>query len=198
LFCNTSSDFPDLKTNINKISETIKTEEIKYLKTLGKGIDMIDAHLKNNATLDADTIFTLYDTYGFPYEITEEIALENKISLDKQGYEKLMLAQKEKARGSKSFKEKSILKLDTNHETSFIGYSKNNQKAKVLAIYHENNEVKEASLINNNYSVILSDTCLYPEGGGQISDIGKISLADSKFNVVDVQKINNIIIINVF
>ncbi|MCH1416289.1 MAG: alanine--tRNA ligase, partial [Gammaproteobacteria bacterium] len=192
--CNTSSDFPDLKTNINKISETIKTEEIKYLKTLGKGIDMIDAHLKNNATLDADTIFTLYDTYGFPYEITEEIALENKISLDKQGYEKLMLAQKEKARGSKSFKEKSILKLDTNHETSFIGYSKNNQKAKVLAIYHENNEVKEASLINNNYSVILSDTCLYPEGGGQISDIGKISIAGSEFNVVDVQKINNIII----
>ena len=194
VICNTSSDFPDLKTNINKISETIKTEEIKYLKTLGKGIDMIDAHLKNNSTLDADTIFTLYDTYGFPYEITEEIALENKISLDKQGYEKLMLAQKEKARGSKSFKEKSILKLDTNHETSFIGYSKNNQKAKVLAIYHENNEVKEASLINNNYSVILSDTCLYPEGGGQISDIGKISLADSKFNVVDVQRINNIII----
>ena len=136
VICNTSSDFPDLKTNINKISETIKTEEIKYLKTLGKGIDMIDAHLKNNATLDADTIFTLYDTYGFPYEITEEIALENKISLDKQGYEKLMLAQKEKARGSKSFKEKSILKLDTNHETSFIGYSKNNQKAKVLATYH--------------------------------------------------------------
>ena len=105
-----------------------------------------------------------------------------------------MLAQKEKARGSKSFKEKSILKLDTNHETSFIGYNKNNQKAKVLAIYHENNEVKEASSINNNYSVILSDTCLYPEGGGQISDIGKISLADSEFNVVDVQKINNIII----
>ena len=194
VICNTSSDFPDLKTNINKISETIKTEEIKYLKTLGKGIDMIDAHLKNNSTLDADTIFTLYDTYGFPYEITEEIALENKISLDKQGYEKLMLAQKEKARGSKSFKEKSILKLDTNHETSFIGYSKNNQKAKVLGIYHENNEVKEASSINNNYSVILSDTCLYPEGGGQISDIGKISLADSEFNVVDVQKINNIII----
>jgi alanyl-tRNA synthetase len=194
VICNTSSDFPDLKTNINKISETIKTEEIKYLKTLGKGIDMIDAHLKNNSTLDADTIFTLYDTYGFPYEITEEIALENKISLDKQGYEKLMLAQKEKARGSKSFKEKSILKLDTNHETSFIGYSKNNQKAKVLAMYHENNEVKEASSINNNYSVILSDTCLYPEGGGQISDIGKISLADSKFNVVDVQRINNIII----
>jgi alanyl-tRNA synthetase len=194
VICNTSSDFPDLKKNINKISEIIKTEEIKYLKTLGKGIDMIDAHLKNNASLDADTIFTLYDTYGFPYEITEEIALENKISLDKQGYEKLMLAQKEKARGNKSFKDKSILKLDTNHETSFIGYNKNNQKAKVLAIYHENNEVKEASSINNNYSVILSDSCLYPEGGGQVSDIGKISLADSEFNVVDVQKINNIII----
>jgi len=194
VICKTSSDFPDLKKNINKISETIKTEEIKYLKTLGKGIDMIDAHLKNNATLDADTIFTLYDTYGFPYEITEEIALENKISLDKKGYEKLMLAQKEKARGSKSFKDKSILKLNTNHKTNFIGYSKNNQKAKILAIYHENNDVKEASSINYNYSIILSDTCLYPEGGGQISDVGKISLADSEFKVVDVQKINNIII----
>jgi alanyl-tRNA synthetase len=194
VICNVSSDFPDLKKNINKISETIRTEEMKYLKTLGKGIEMIDSHLKKNSTLDADTIFTLYDTYGFPYEITEEIALENKISLDKKGYEKLMLAQKEKARGSKSFKDKSILKLDINHETSFIGYNNNNQHAKLLAIYHENNKVKEASSINNNYSIILSDTCLYPEGGGQISDIGKISLADSEFTVVDVQKFNNIII----
>jgi len=105
-----------------------------------------------------------------------------------------MLAQKEKARGSKSFKDKSILKLNTNHKTNFIGYSKNNQKAKILAIYHENNDVKEASSIKYNYSIILSDTCLYPEGGGQISDVGKISLADSEFKVVDVQKINNIII----
>ncbi|MGB1984630.1 MAG: alanine--tRNA ligase-related protein, partial [Porticoccaceae bacterium] len=165
--CNISNDFPDLKKNINKISETIKTEEIKYLKTLGKGIDMIDEYLKNNNKLDADMIFTLYDTYGFPYEITEEIALEKKITLDKDGYEKLMLAQKERARGSKSFKDKVVFKLDTDYQTNFIGYDKNNEKGKVVAIYNHDNEVKIASSIDEKYSIILSDTCLYPEGGGQ-------------------------------
>ncbi len=192
--CNISNDFPDLKKNINKISETIKTEEIKYLKTLGKGIDMIDEHLKNNNKLDADMIFTLYDTYGFPYEITEEIALEKKITLDKDGYEKLMLAQKERARGSKSFKDKVVFKLDTDYQTNFIGYDKNNEKGKVVAIYNHDNEVKIASSIDEKYSIILSDTCLYPEGGGQVSDIGFISSAKSVLKVLDVQKINNIII----
>ena len=81
---------------------------------------MIDEHLKNNNKLDADMIFTLYDTYGFPYEITEEIALEKKITLEKNGYEKLMLAQKERARGSKSFKDKVVFKLDS--ETVFLIY----------------------------------------------------------------------------
>ena len=74
--CNSSKDFPELKVNSSKIVETIKTEEIKYLKTLGKGIDLIDDHLENKSQLDGETVFKLYDTYGFPFEITEEIANE--------------------------------------------------------------------------------------------------------------------------
>ena len=84
LVCKTSIDFPELKANLKLITETIKTEEVNYLNTLGKGIDMIDNHLKKKKSLDAEIVFTLYDTYGFPYEITEEIATEHNIKLDKQ------------------------------------------------------------------------------------------------------------------
>ena len=100
--CKTSIDFPELKANLKLITETIKTEEVNYLNTLGKGIDMIDNHLKKKS-LDAEIVFTLYDTYGFPYEITEEIATEHNIKLDKQGFEKLMQKQKNRARDENSF-----------------------------------------------------------------------------------------------
>ena len=87
--CNSSKDFPNLKKDINKIIDTIKTEEIKYLKTLGKGIDIIDDYLKTNTSLTGETIFTLYDTYGFPYEITEEIAKEKILKLIKKDMKNL-------------------------------------------------------------------------------------------------------------
>ena len=92
--CNSSKDFPELKANSSKIIETIKTEEIKYLKTLGKGIELIDNHLETKSQLDGETVFKLYDTYGFPFEITEEIANEKNIKIDKAGYEKLMKSKK--------------------------------------------------------------------------------------------------------
>ena len=173
--CNSSKDFPNLKKDINKIIDTIKTEEIKYLKTLGKGIDIIDDYLKTNTSLTGETIFTLYDTYGFPYEITEEIAKEKNIKIDKKGYEKLMLDQKNKARGSKSFSNKSSINIDAGHVTEFLGYNTNNQKTKVIDIYHNDKKTNSADSINSEYLLILSSSCLYPEGGGQISDIGTIS-----------------------
>ena len=112
VICTSSKDFPELKKNLAKIVDTIKSEEQKYLKTLGKGIELIDDFLKNKSNLDAETIFMLYDTYGFPFEITQEIASEKNIMIDKDGYEKLMMNQKESARNKKAFTDKVSSNLD--------------------------------------------------------------------------------------
>ena len=192
--CEKSKDFPSLKKDIIKIVDTIKTEETKYLKTLGKGIDIIESHLKKHKSLDAEMIFTLYDTYGFPYEITEEIASEKNITLDKKGYDNLMLEQKNKARKNKSFSDKSISNLTTSHTTEFLGYNKNNHEGILIDLYLDNKKVTKASNVNEEYLLVLSHTTFYPEGGGQISDIGTISSSKCLFEVIDVQKINDTII----
>jgi len=192
--CKDSTDFPSLRKDVTKIIDIIKTEEIKYLKTLGKGMEIIDEYLKTHKSLSGDTIFNLYDTYGFPYEITEEIAAEKNIKIDKKGYEKLMFEQKNKARGNKSFADKSSIKIDAAHTTEFLGYNTNNQTASIIDIYHNDKKIDTASSINQEYLLILSSSCLYPEGGGQISDIGTISSDNCLFEVRDVQKINKTIV----
>ena len=135
----------------------------------------------------------LYDTYGFPFEITQEIASEKNITIDKDGYEKLMMNQKESARNKKAFTDKVSSNLDMTHSTEFIGYDKNNIETTVVDIYQNDKKVKNTSDTNMNYLIILKETCLYPEGGGQTSDVGSIYSEKCKFDVIDVQKLNNTI-----
>ena len=186
VICTSSKDFPELKKNLAKIVDTIKSEEQKYLKTLGKGIELIDDFLKNKSNLDAETIFMLYDTYGFPFEITQEIAAEKNITIDKDGYEKLMMNQKESARNKKAFTDKVSSNLDMTQSTEFIGYDKNNIETSVVDIYQNDKKVKNTSNTDMNYLVVLKETCLYPEGGGQTSDIGSLYSEKCKLVVVDV------------
>ena len=192
--CNSSKEFPELRVNSSKIVETIKTEEIKYLKTLGKGIDLIDNHLKTKSQLDGETVFKLYDTYGFPFEITEEIANEKNIKIDKAGYEKLMEEQKSNARSTKIFADKSKISFETSYDTEFLGYDKNNLQSEVLDIYYNDEKVTSARKVGDEYLVILAETSMYPEGGGQHCDIGSLSSKDSHLEVTDVQKVNNTIV----
>ncbi len=194
LVCKTSIDFPELKANLKLITETIKTEEVNYLNTLGKGIDMIDNHLKKKKSLDAEIVFTLYDTYGFPYEITEEIATEHNIKLDKQGFEKLMQKQKNRARDENSFIDKDISFLKNITATPFLGYEKNSVNSIITHIYFNDKDVKSISNIQDQFFILLNHTPFYPEGGGQVSDIGTIYSDNCQLDVLNVEKINNIIV----
>ena len=190
--CNSSKDFPELKVNSSKIVETIKTEEIKYLKTLGKGIELIDDHLETKSELDGETVFKLYDTYGFPFEITEEIANEKNIKIDKAGYEKLMEKQKTNARNTKIFTDKSKISFEASHITEFLDTIKNNLQSEVLDIYY-NDETTSATKVGDEYLVILlKRPCILRRG--QHCDIGSLSSKDSHLEVTDVQKVNNTII----
>ena len=91
--------------------------------------------LKTKSQLDGETVFKLYDTYGFPFEITEEIANEKNIKIDKDGYEKLMEEQKTNARNTKTFTDKSKISFEASHSTEFLGYDKNNLHVSSLDIY---------------------------------------------------------------
>ena len=193
LICKSSDDYPDLKKNKKIIVELIKNEEINYLKTLGKGIDIIENHLKKKKPLDSDMVFMLYDTYGFPYEITEEIAFENNLKLDRKGFDKLMIEQKKRARNEKSFVHKDVSFLKDMDSTIFLGYDANNSSSKVLSIFVNNQPVDSVSKTKDSFYLILDQTCFYPEGGGQVSDVGKISSKGCDLNVIGVQKINNVI-----
>ena len=111
----------------------------------------------------------------------------------KDGYEKLMMNQKESARNKKAFTDKVSSNLDMTQSTEFIGYDKNNIETSVVDIYHNDKKVKNISDTDMNYLIVLEETCFYPEGGGQTSDVGSIYSEKCKLDVVDVQKMNNTI-----
>ncbi|TYB30371.1 MAG: alanine--tRNA ligase [Candidatus Mcinerneyibacterium aminivorans] len=185
--------YPKLKEAQQHTQNLIKMEEESFLKTLGKGLDILEGKIsdineKNKKEIDGETAFKLYDTYGFPLELTIEIAQEKGIKVDKKGFEKEMEKQrkrgKESWKGSKEDKRYNYLFENKIPETKFLGYDKNEAKAKLLY-------VKERE---SNLEMIFDRSPFYGEAGGQIGDKGKIYSEDFEFSVNDTQKVNNIIV----
>lgn len=170
--------YPELIENREKIQRVILQEEERFKQTVERGyaqIDEIFANVKKegkNIMSGADA-FRLYDTYGFPYELTKEIAEEEGMQVDEEGFKAEMKAQKERARASQ---QKVVLTDDLqytkNPDTKFVGYEENQANAKVLAILKDGSEVD--SLNDEIGDVILDVTPFYAESGGQIGDMGEI------------------------
>ena len=182
---------------INKdkiIKESLEQEESNYLNTLDKGLELINKITKNQNKLSGESIFKLYDTYGFPTEIIQEIADEKKLKLDIKKFNQLMEEQKKLSRKSSKFDMDDTSFLDSQLKTIFEGYDKQEISSKVVAIYKEKAPVKEAKQNDQNIIIILESTIFYPEGGGQIADIGAMSNESVNMTVTDVQKVNNAIL----
>ena len=178
----------------NIIKDTLKTEEENYLNTLSHGLDLIHKLTKTTNKLSGENIFQLYDTYGFPSEIVEEIAEEKNIKLDMNGFKKLMDNQRSQSRKSSNFIIKDTSFISKKISSIFQGYDKDSLSAKVLEIYFSNKNVTTMSACNSQFMLVTDKTPFYPEGGGQISDIGKIVNGDAKLKVLNVQKTNNLIL----
>jgi alanyl-tRNA synthetase len=162
--------YPVLQQNSKLISEVILTEENNFFGTLRQGMNLFDQIMKQHQTdkiIPGETVFKLHDTYGFPVELTREIAAENGFKLDEKAFEKAMEGQKERARtaGIPAEKKKKIsaLDLDKFKATKFLGYEKAEAEAKVLEIFPEDK------------FVILDKTPFYGESGGQVGDTGLIN-----------------------
>jgi alanyl-tRNA synthetase len=183
----------ELSVHIQKI---IKGEEEKFTKTLSTGLDILKPHLKQNSTLDGKIIFKLYDTYGFPPDLTADICREYNIKQDKQGFEEEMKKQKIRAKSSGKFKTQDKLELKNTKKTEFFGYGNTSlENAEVLQIFCNN--ISCEKITEKTAKIVLDKTCFYATSGGQVGDIGMLKNEKCKLEVAATNKQGDVIIHNV-
>ena len=180
--------YPELKEKQAQIEEALKNEESRFAQTLETGMALLENALaKGGKTLDGEIIFKLYDTYGFPYDLTADICRERNIELDEAGFEREMEAQRARARAAQSFKANAQLPYE-GQDTEFKGYSERQTESKVLALYKDGEQVNELNE-GDEGAVVIDFTPFYAESGGQVGDVGYIFAGENRFEVRDTQKI---------
>ncbi|UVL82745.1 alanine--tRNA ligase [Pseudomonas sp. B21-028] len=181
--------FPELKSQQAHIERVLKAEEEQFAKTLEQGLKILEqdlAELKGNV-VPGDVVFKLYDTYGFPMDLTGDIARERNLTLDEEGFEREMEAQRVRARSASAFgmDYNSLVKVDV--ATEFTGYAGTSGSAKIVAIYKDGQSVDILSEGQEGV-IVLDTTPFYAESGGQIGDSGYLQAGSSRFDVRDTTK----------
>lgn len=181
--------FPELVQQQAHIERVLKAEEEQFAKTLEQGLKILEqdlAELKGNV-VPGDVVFKLYDTYGFPMDLTGDIARERNLTLDEEGFEREMDAQRVRARSASSFgmDYNSLVKVDV--ATEFTGYKATRGEAKIVALYKDGQKVEQLSEGEEGV-VVLDTTPFYAESGGQIGDAGYLSAGEVRFDVRDTTK----------
>ena len=187
--------YPALLSQKEQIEDIIKQEEIRFAITLDQGIEILEEAIKvmKNDILPGDIVFKLYDTYGFPVDLTNDIARERNFTIDHKGFEKNMASQRDRARKANKFSKTADNDLKVNTISKFIGYDQIKNVAQIKELFFEGNTIK--SLANGQEGFVVTDvTPFYAESGGQVGDTGTIESKDAIFRVKDTQKQNNSII----
>ncbi|WDG41307.1 alanine--tRNA ligase [Pseudomonas synxantha] len=181
--------FPELKQNQAHIERVLKAEEEQFAKTLEQGLKILEQDLANlqGTVVPGDVVFKLYDTYGFPMDLTGDIARERDLTLDEEGFEREMEAQRVRARSASSFgmDYNSLVKVDV--ATEFTGYKATSGSAKVVALYKDGQSVDVLNEGDDGV-VVLDQTPFYAESGGQIGDCGFLKASSGRFDVRDTTK----------
>ncbi|MFT0548000.1 alanine--tRNA ligase [Allopusillimonas ginsengisoli] len=184
--------YPELEAQQDRVAQVLRQEEERFSETLEHGIKILDAALAGvpeNGTLDGQTLFTLYDTYGFPVDLTADICRERNVQVDLEGFETAMSHQREQARAAGKFKVAEGLTY-TGAETRFEGYEHLELPGTITAIYVEGTSVPSAQQ-GQEAIVVLDTTSFYAESGGQSGDTGVLAGNAGLFEVADTQKIQN-------
>ena len=184
--------YPELTKNQDMITRVLLQEEERFAETLDQGMQILDeaiAGLKGKQ-IPGEVVFKLYDTYGFPADLTADVARERNLSIDEAGFDKAMTAQRERARASKAFAIDYSKTIDVKTATAFTGYEQVSGEAEVIAIYKDG---QTAAALNAGESgmIILNQTPFYAESGGQVGDTGLLAGQSGKFIVQDTQKQGN-------
>jgi alanyl-tRNA synthetase len=181
--------YPELKANQGQIEKLLKLEEEQFAKTLDHGMKLLDEAINNmkGDTIPGETVFKLYDTYGFPMDLTADIAREKDLKVDEAGFTACMLEQKEKARAASNFKVDYTDTLNLDGQTDFTGYENLENTGKIIGLYKDGAQVPELNA-GDTGMVVLDSTPFYGESGGQIGDSGTLALDDARFFVSTTNK----------
>ncbi|MFG0531836.1 alanine--tRNA ligase [Pseudomonas sp. yb_2] len=181
--------FPELKSQQAHIERVLKAEEEQFAKTLEQGLRILEqdlAQLKGDV-VPGDVVFKLYDTYGFPMDLTADIARERELTIDEAGFEREMDAQRERARSASAFgmDYNSLVKVDS--ATEFLGYDATEGQGKIIALYKDGQSVDQLGEGEEGV-VVLDRTPFYAESGGQVGDTGFLQAGAARFDVRDTTK----------
>src|SRR5450830_712779 len=180
--------YPELPEAASRVEQVLKQEEERFGETLEHGMKILEAALAKNATkLDGETAFTLYDTYGFPLDLTADICRERNVELDEAGFTSAMERQKSTARAAGKFKMAAGIEY-SGDKTKFVGYDALAQQSKVIALYVDGSAVAKIEA-GQDAIVVLDTTPFYAESGGQAGDAGVLEASGALFAVADTQKI---------
>jgi alanyl-tRNA synthetase len=180
--------YPELAEAQSRVEQVLKQEEERFGETLENGMKILEAALaKDSKKLDGETAFTLYDTYGFPLDLTADICRERNVELDEAGFNAAMERQKQQARAAGKFKMTASVEY-SGDKTKFVGYDLLEQEGKIVAIYVGGVAVQKAEA-GQDAMVVLDSTPFYAESGGQVGDSGVLESAGAAFAVDDTQKI---------
>jgi alanyl-tRNA synthetase len=192
--------FPEIKAQQQLVTNVIREEEASFLRTIENGLGKINFHIgliqsleKEGAhpekLISGNLAFELYDTYGFPLDLTELIARENGISVDIEGFEKNMLEQKKRSRAASEVSTEDWKVLIPGNVETFVGYDQTENEVRITRIRKVDSK-KDGIL----YQIVLDNTPFYPEGGGQVGDKGTLVSANETIDILDTKKENNLIL----
>jgi alanyl-tRNA synthetase len=184
--------YPELVDQLPVVEKVLRVEEEQFSKTLARGMTMLNETLEGleGDTIPGDVVFKLYDTYGFPTDLTNDVAREHDLKIDEEGFEAAMQAQRARAQQASNFGADYNTKLAIEHETAFTGYTDVEGSANVVELIADNAFVDE---LNDGQEgvVVLDSTPFYAESGGQAGDKGVLRVANGEFVVTDTQKMGN-------
>ena len=188
--------YPELLAQQTLIEQTLEKEERRFAETLEQGLKIFERKVAqlSGDTVPGDLVFLLYDTYGFPLDLTADVARERNLIVDQAGFETLMKQQRERARNSSQFAGQNEIEISIDAPTEFIGYNHLKAQAKVLALQADG--VDASSLTSQaeqaqDIIVVLDNTPFYAEGGGQVGDTGELTTAQARIAINDCRKLAN-------
>ena len=203
--------FPELVKAKAHVEKTLKKEEQRFAKTLDQGMEILESAISSldGKEIPGDIVFKLYDTFGFPVDLTADIARERGLTIDQNGFEERMGAQRDRARAASSFKVKpgagslavtghapgvmtTILPKNSEVESTFTGYEQTEEQSEIVELYKDDKPVNSLAK-DENGTAILKATPFYAESGGQVGDTGVLDSSSASFFVADTKKVDKAI-----
>ncbi|WP_417533546.1 alanine--tRNA ligase [Marinobacterium stanieri] len=181
--------YPELAKMQEQVERILLKEEQQFAKTLDHGMQLLEQAIADldGKVIPGETVFRLYDTYGFPVDLTADVAREHELSLDMEGFESAMEAQRQRARASGQFSVDYNEQIKLDGSTEFNGYDSLEDRSEVIALFREGEEVQQLSAGENGV-VVLKNTAFYAESGGQVGDQGVLRWDRGQFDVSDCTK----------